>query len=140
MSEHRGTSLLGWHVIETGDRWYQAILRFTATAAADPGSVHRWQPAEAGQLPGWLAQQQAGHWVLLWEVAAEPAAALETLDRIAAVRRFNAHVVQLAHVPARWRAELALAVQEAGATLVLDQLWSLQRVVKRLEAVDEPAA
>jgi hypothetical protein len=136
-----------WHIIETGTRWYQALLRFTSgathfsaaslfqsrtVAAGSPHIIRRWDSASAHGVISWATQHQAEQVVLLWELPAEPKAFLGMLEAIATVKRSNRIALQLAYVPARRSTANRLSVQEAGADFLLSDLWSLEHVVRRL--------
>lgn len=121
-----------WHVIESADRWYQAVLRFSRTSTATwPIVIRRWDAAATG-LISWAGQHDTGASVLLWELPAEPKSFVWTLGTIATLTRINPRAVQLAHVPPHRRAATALLVQQAGISFLLDDLSSLEKVAARL--------
>ncbi len=136
MKDTEPATIAIWHIIEPGDRWYQAVLRFTRSEAASTQVlIRRWDPAAAAGLIRWARQEQGRRTVLLWELPADPKSFLGTLELIATLNRVNPRAVQLAHVPARRSRRNALAVQEAGATFLLDDLWAVEKVARQLRCV-----
>lgn len=125
-----------WHIVESGQRWYQAVL---AAGQSDSSSdtVERWQLGQAKTLLDRLAETPAATCVLLWELPADGRGFLDALAGIMAVEDLRRRVVQLAHPESggwdreTW-CERGLAVQEAGVSVLLADLWSIRVVARRL--------
>ncbi len=133
MSERAPISMWRWTVVESGDRWFQAVLRFTAASVPhDRESVHHLPIAAASELDARMDLSDDRLHVVFWEVPAEPQAWLTIIDVIASIRRSNPHAVQLAHLPTPQSRAAALAVQAAGVTVLLDDLWTLEPLARRL--------
>lgn len=133
MNQAAAAPPLIWTVIETGDRWFQAVLRFTAGAVPhNRESVRQLTLAEAGQIVLQIEPRDDCRHVVLWEIPRAPAAWIEFVDVIAGVRRHVPQAVQLAHLPASSSDLAALAVQQAGVTVLLRELWSLEPLARRL--------
>jgi hypothetical protein len=133
MSHPSSFPVLSWTVIEAGDRWYQAVLRFTAGAMPhDSESVRHLSIAAAGEVAlGTDIPADRLH-IVLWEVSDDPQLWGQLVDVIAGIRRGAPRSVQLAHFPSPTSRAAALAVQAAGVTVLLDELWMLQPLAQRL--------
>lgn len=138
MSRHKasGRTNQDWHVIESGDRWYHAIKVFSSSVS-DVVTVKRWACDRHAELRGALDRPERSIRVVLWEVPICNRRLATTLDSIIDLSRFGSCTVQLA-VPqiARWDArvwyEVSLAVQEAGVSMLLSDLWSPRFIMGRL--------
>ncbi len=125
--------VLNWTVVEAGDRWYQAVLRFTADPEPhDHQSVRHLSIAAAGELVNGSNTPHDRLHVVLWEVPSEPRLWIPLVDMIAGIRRADPRSVQLAHLPTPASRAAALAVQAAGVTVLLDELWTLRPLARRL--------
>jgi hypothetical protein len=133
--------LPAWHIVESGDRWFQAVVRFCASASTGaPQIIRRWDAASATGLISLATQARHQSMILLWELPHEPQGMLWTLDAVASIKRAGGGVMQLVHVPPRCPSATALLALEAGASLLVEDLWSLQKVSNRLSsaaAVDQ---
>lgn len=133
-----------WHIVESGQRWYQAVL-----AAGQPNSsfdtVERWKLGQTTALLDRLAETPAAACVLLWELPADGRGFLDALAGIMAVEALRRRVVQVAHPEScgwdreTWR-ECGLAVQEAGVSVLLTDLWSIRVVARRLGQLGRPVS
>lgn len=133
MSQNQPVPGLNWTIVEAGDRWYQAVLRFTAGPVPhDRDSVRHLPLDAASELVVLLAQRGDRRHMVLWEIPAAPSAWLEIIDAIASVRRSNPQAVQLASLPCSASHAAALAVQQAGVTVLLGELWTLEPLARRL--------
>jgi len=135
MSPTMQRSSLSWTVVESGDRWFQAVLRFTAGSMPhDRQSVRHLSIAAASELAQEVGTDDDRLRIVLWEVPADPAVWLHLIDAIATLRRRNARSVQLAHLPTPASRAAAVAVQAAGVTVLLGELWTLEPLARRLRA------
>lgn len=125
-----------WHVIESGERWYRAIKVFSSSAS-DVVTVKSWACGQHADLLGALDRPECSIRVVLWEVPICTHRLATTLDSIMDLSRLGSCLIQLA-VPeiARWDAriwyEVSLAVQEAGVSMLLSDLWSPRFIMGRL--------
>lgn len=125
-----------WHVIESGERWYNAIKVFSSCPSGVV-TVKRWVCGQHAELLGALDRPELSIRVVLWEVPISTHRLATTLDSIMDLSRYGSGLIQLA-VPeiARWDAriwyEVSLAVQEAGVSILLSDLWSPRFIIDRL--------
>jgi len=133
MSPPMQRSSLSWTVVESGDRWFQAVLRFTAGSMPhDRQSIRHLSIAAASELAQEVGTDDDRLRIVLWEVPADPAVWLHLIDLIATLRRRDARRVQLAHLPTPASRAAGLAVQAAGVTVLLGELWTLEPLACRL--------
>jgi hypothetical protein len=126
-------ALPAWHIAESGDRWFQAVVRFSAPSSAEsPPIIRRWDIASATGLIALAAQARLQSVILLWELPHEPQGVLWTLDAMATIKRSGGSAMQLVHLPPGCSGATALLALEAGASLLVEDLWSLQKIFSRL--------
>lgn len=138
MNSNRTDDLLGWswHVVESGQRWFEAV-RAAGQCCPPPHAVERWKLEQTTALVDRLQGEPAAACVLLWELPADTHRFLDALAGIMAVADLRPRVVQMAHPGLSgwdretWR-ECGLAVQEAGISVLLADLWSIRVVARRL--------
>lgn len=129
-----------WHIVESGQRWYEAV-RAAGQWHRPPDTVERWKLWQAATL----IDRLDGACVLLWELPADARGFLDALAGIMAVADLRPRVIQLAHPEAggwnreTWQ-EYGMAVQEAGASVLLADLWSVRVVVRRLGQLGRSAS
>jgi hypothetical protein len=132
-----------WHIVESGQRWYEAV-RAAGQWHPSPDTVERWKLGQAAALIDRLdgACQAC---VLLWELPADARGFLDALAGITAVADLRPRVIQLAHPEAggwnreTWH-ECGMAVQEAGVSVLLADLWSVRVVARRLGQLGRSAS
>ena len=133
MSPPMQRSPMSWTIVESGDRWFQAVLRFTAGSVPhDRQSVRHVSIAAASELAQEADIDDDRLRIVLWEVPADPAVWLHLIDAIATLRRRDARCVQLAHLPTPASRAAGLALQAAGVTVLLGELWTLEPLARRL--------
>lgn len=130
-----------WHIIESSERWYQAYHQsIVSMPLAYNKTVRRWDGHSVAGLLTSLKQSgnqdQANRgWIcLLWELPLENVPMSRLLDLLASVSQQRPRSIQLAHFSTSIHWATALAVQEAGVSIVLPDLWVLGRVIKRIES------
>jgi hypothetical protein len=140
-STTRGRTPFQWHIVESTDRWYQAYQQSVVSMSLPYNkTVTRWNDQSIADLPASLklsgGQGQADPtWIcLLWELPLGNVPTSRLLDLLASVSQHRPRSIQLAHFPTTIHAATALAIQEAGVSIVLPDLWVLGRVIKRIES------
>ena len=125
-----------WHIVESGQRWYEAV-RAAGQWYPSLHTVERWKFEQTAALIDRLEGEPAAACVLLWELPADTHGFLDALAGVMAVADLRPRVIQLAHPESggwnqeTWR-ECGLAVQEAGISVLLADLWSVRVVARRL--------
>jgi len=147
-----------WHIIESSDRWYQAHQRCVATSIDSRGaSVHRWsgktmlglmahlrQTAHrSGDTRQYLTQQQAAFAAasvaassiyLVWEFPLAGTTPDRLFDVLTTIGELCPFAIQMAHTSSALPLPVVLALQEAGISIMLDDLWTLQRIIQRIDS------
>ncbi len=123
---------IDWHIVETGDRWHQALLSLARPGENRFATVSRWTPETATDLVARLAPIRQRQTVVIWELPMRPATGLEILEAIAAVSQHSWRIVQAAFPSAGSHPEVVLAAQELGIVILLHDLWSLRTIGYRL--------
>jgi hypothetical protein len=132
-----------WHIVESGQRWYQAVLA-AGQSNSSFDTVERWKLGQTTALLDRLGETPAAC-VLLWELPADGSGFLDALAGIMAVEDLSRRVVQLAHPESggwdreTWR-ECGMAIQEAGVSVLLADLWSIRVVARRLGQLGRPVS
>ncbi len=114
-----------WIIVEAGDRWYRAVLRFSI--AWQPGApsvtAHRVGIAEAREL----SKRHPGS-VLLWEWCSQPGAIADAVQCMGSVRVARPSVLLVA-TTAPWACDAdRLALAEAGVSIWIDDIESIARL------------
>ncbi len=123
--------LVTWLICEAGDRWYRGICRFAPQLfdATVRWRLERLAPDGAATVLT-RAKVLPRDLIILWEISTVPALQSVCLDTMASIRSEAPATLQLVWLPSTAPPSLVLASQEAGAVLVLADLWSLPRLGK----------
>ena len=126
-------ALPAWHIVESGDRWFQAVVRFRDPGSeASPQVIRRWDTGSAKGLITLATQARPQSLILLWELPHEQQGMLWTLDAMATIKRSGGSAMQLVHLPPHCADVTALLALEAGASLLVEDLWTVQTILSRL--------
>lgn len=134
------TGKADWHIVEPADRWFEAYQRFVKqTPMAVTGEVHRWRiDSIAGLLkrlrsrpfPPVDDSARIGE-IVIWEFPLGGPMTPNPLDLVVAVRECRPGAIQVAHLrPDLVPMQERLVLQEAGVSMLLEDLWSLERLMR----------
>jgi len=127
---------LHWHIIESTDRWFQAHQHaVAATPSSRSATVTRWNSQSLAGLLARLRQPrpQDAAIYLVWEYPLDEIPPTRLLDAIATVSEHRPRAIQMAHVRPGVATSTLVALQEAGISIVLHDLWALRQVIRRSE-------
>jgi|GEM_PF-3689123 len=134
---------LHWHIIESTDRWFQSYQRAVASKpTSQSATVTRWNSQSVVGLLARLKQPVAKEPAiyLVWEYPLGEISPTRMLDLIATVAEHKPRSIQMAHVRPSVATSTLIALQEAGISVVLHDLWTLRRVMRRIELLHGVAA
>jgi hypothetical protein len=132
-----------WHIIESTDRWFQSYQHAVAsTATSRSATVTRWNSQSVAGLLARLRQPppKDAAIFLIWEYPLDEIPPTRLLDWIAKVSEQQPRAIQMAHVLPGVATSMLIALQEAGISMVLHDLWALRRVIRRSERWPATAA
>lgn len=127
---------LQWHIIESSDRWFQTHQRAAATTPESLcTNVTRWDGHSVAGLPARLKQPvaKAALFYLVWEFPLGDLTTTRMLDLIATVSQQQPGAIQMAHLLPGVATSTSVALQEAGISIVLRDLWTLCHVIGRID-------
>jgi len=133
-----------WHIVEPTDRWFEAYQRFVKqTPVLVAGEVHRWR---IDSIAGLLKRFRSRPFppadegtrmseIVIWEFPLGGSMTPNPLDLVVAVRDCRPGAIQVAHLrPGLVTTQERLLLQEAGVSMLLDDLWSLERLLRTRSA------
>jgi len=132
-----------WHIIESSDRWYQAHQRCVATSVDSRGAfVRRWSGKTLLGLITHLRQTTAHRGetgaasttYLVWDFPLADSTPELLFDVVANISELCPHAIQMAHASKAFPLPVLLALQEAGISVMLNDLWTLQRIIQRIDS------
>jgi len=131
-------------ICERGDRWYRAVCRFLPIAQRESTQRENGRlsidrvPYDSAHRVASITKAKQGNVIAVWEIFADNAEEIARLDLIAALRADWLQSIQLAWLPTNCPVNARLAVQEAGAPFLLDDLASLQKIARALSVTISP--
>lgn len=133
----KGASSTVWHLLETGERWYRAAQDAMNANRISTSAIERWRLVDLDRLVARVDDPLAGRQVVLWEVPRDASGLAATLTGIARVADCGQRIVQIAYPGSGdWGCgdwyPVGLAIQEAGVSVLLADLWSLRTIASRL--------
>jgi hypothetical protein len=134
---------LHWHIIESTDRWFQSYQHAVAsTPTSRSATVTRWNSQSVAgllvRLRQTLPKDPATY--LVWEYPLDEIPPTRMFDLIATVSEHQPRSTQMAHVRPGVATPTLIALQEAGISIVLHDLWALRQVMRRIESWQYAAA
>lgn len=148
---------LTWFVVESQDRWYRAVCRFSPALSGRRESVRivRVVPASLASFVS-RVKGARGNTIIVWALASEPYSVSdvrdtsdefgkrqgpswsESLDFIASIRSESPQALQVAALGPKAAAEVVLAAREAGIAVFLESIESLPRLEKPMQRHFDP--
>ena len=138
------TGKVDWHIVEPTDRWFEAYQRFVKQSPnTATGEVHRWR---IDSIAGLLKRLRSRPFppvdegariaeIVIWEFPLGGSMTPNPLDLVVAVRDCRAGAIQVAHLrPGLVAPRERLLLQEAGVSMLLEDLWSLERLLRTQSA------
>jgi hypothetical protein len=129
-----------WHIAEPADRWFEAYQRFIKqTPMAVARQVYRWRTDSIAGLLHRLRSRPfpsgdeaiGAQEIVIWEFPLGRSQTPHPLDLVVAVRECRPRAIQVAHLrPGLVTTNERLVLQEAGVSLLLEDLWSLERLMR----------
>jgi len=129
-----------WHIVEPTGRWFEAYQRFIKqTPMAVVGQVYRWR---IDSVAGLLQRLRSRPFpsvdeairtqeIVIWEFPLGGPQSPNPLDLVVAVRECRPGAIQVAHLrPGLVTTHERLVLQEAGVSMLLEDLWSLERLMR----------
>jgi hypothetical protein len=138
------TGKADWHIVEPTDRWFEAYQRFVKQVPmVENGELHHWR---IDSIAGLLKRLRSRPFssvddavriaeIVIWEFPLGGPLSPNPLDLVVAVRDCRPGAIQVAHLrPGLVTTHERLLLQEAGVSMLLEDLWSLERLMRTQSA------